>query len=153
MTNSTCRRLPTESVCQSALAEILLSADCVFGPESDNIQVLQVSNESTAGALINGLSLLAPSDECRKAVVPFLCLYLFGLCNKSGVSIQPTSGQCAEIRDLLCPREWKIVQSFNFEVPLPDCEALPEEASTCPAQSGGGSGNSLEGIDSNKIKI
>ena len=120
-----------DGVCQAPLTSLLLSVNCA--PDSDgNILVLQ-NEESTASQLISGLEFLQPSDACREAVVPFLCLSIFGLCSESGVSIQPTSGRCEEIRDVLCQREWTTAVSFGFS--LPDCNIFPNESASCSAQN------------------
>ena len=134
----------TNGICQTPLTSILLSMNCVLDREG-NILVLQ-NEESTASELISGLEFLQPSDACRKAVVPFFCLYLFGLCDESGVSIQPTSGQCKEIRDVLCSREWATAVSFEF--PLPDCNIFPDESAACSAQAGNSSDRSGSGSGS-----
>ncbi len=118
-----------DGVCQAPLTSLLLSVNCA--PDSDgNILVLQ-NEESTASQLISGLEFLQPSDACREAVVPFLCLSIFGLCSESGVSIQPTSGRCEEIRDVLCQREWTAAVSFGLS--LPDCNDFLIESASCPA--------------------
>ena len=132
---------PYAGICQTPLTSILLSMNCVPDREG-SILVLQ-NEESTASELISGLEVLKPSDACRKAVVPFFCLYLFGLCDESGVSIQPTSGRCEEIRDVLCSREWATALSFGFS--LPDCNIFPDESASCSAQTGNSSDESGSG--------
>ena len=94
--------------------------------------------ESTARDLIFRLEFLRPSDECKEAVTPFLCLDLFGLCDSSGVSLQPTSGQCEDVRDRACRTEWATALSLGVD--LPDCESFPSEQASCPDRSGSGSG-------------
>ncbi len=94
--------------------------------------------ESTARQLTAGFSFLNPSPECEEEVVPFLCLFLFGLCDSSGVSLQPTSGQCEHLRDGVCSTEWSTALSIGVD--LPDCNSFPAEQASCPDQSGSGSG-------------
>ena len=94
--------------------------------------------ESTARDLIPSLEFLRPSDECREAVTPFLCLDLFGLCDSSGVSLQPTSGQCEDVRDRVCRTEWATALSLGVD--LPDCESFPSEQASCQSQRSNGSG-------------
>ena len=89
--------------------------------------------------LINGLTFIKASDECRSKAIPLLCLYLFGLCGESGIFIQPTRGECEEVRDETCQQEWNIVEALDVD--LPDCTMLPREASFCPAISGSNSTN------------
>lgn len=95
---------------------------------------------SSAQVLLFGLDIQQSSDKCRKAVIPFMCLHLFGLCDSSGVSFQPTMQQCLDVRDELCAAEWELALSLNFD--LPDCGGLPKEQFFCPAQN-----RSTSGID------
>ena len=100
--------------------------------------------EDTASQLLPLLNLLRPSAACTEAVVPFLCVFLFGLCDSSGVSIQPTSVQCEQIRDVLCPDQWR---QAALVVDLPDCSIFPAEQASCPVASGNGlSGSGLDAI-------
>ena len=89
------------------------------------------NEENTAAQLINGLTSLGASDECLSNAVPFLCLHLFGLCDVSGVTIQPTSSQCEEIRDTTCHQEWMFID--KLDIGLPNCEIFPAESMSCPA--------------------
>ena len=125
---------PTKTgLCQSALEDILLSMNC----ESGESPLVLRDNEENAGLLIPALLSQSPSPECREAVIPFLCLHLFGLCDSSGVSIQPTSGQCRNVRDNLCSAEW---QAATTAFDLPDCDSFPEEqASYCGSDKESGS--------------
>ena len=107
--------------------------------DSERIPLVLRDEESTARGLISSLEFLGPSDECRGAVTPFLCLSLFGLCDSSGVSLQPTSGQCEEIRDRVCRTEWATALSFGADIP--DCGKFPSEQASCLDQSGSGSGS------------
>ena len=98
-----------------------------------NILVTQ-NDESTASQMVFGLSIIKPSPECRELVVPFLCLYLFGLCDMLGIFIQPTIGQCEEIRDVVCTTEW--ATALRFGIDLPDCGIFPKESLSCPVLNG-----------------
>ena len=95
---------------------------------------MQQNDESTANQILSGLNFLSPSPECRELVVSFLCHYMFGLCDMSGISIQLTIGQCEEIRDVVCPTEWATALSFGFD--LPDCGIFPMESPSCPVLNG-----------------
>ena len=121
-------------VCQAELENYLLSMNCEVG---DTPLVLN-DGESVAVELVLALdNFLSPSPECREAVVPFLCLFLFGLCDTSGLSLQPTSAQCLDIRDRLCVEEWRLAAMLQD---LPDCESLPSEQVLCTVNTRGGSG-------------
>ena len=121
--------------CQTELESILLQKNC----DSEGVPLVLRDEESTARDLISSLEILGLSDECREAVTPFLCLYLFGLCDSSGVSLQPTSGQCVDVRDRVCRTEWDTALSLGVD--LPDCESFPSEQASCPDQSGSDSVN------------
>ena len=85
---------------------------------------MQQNDESTAKQILFGLGdFITPSPECRELVVPFLCLYLFGLYDMSGISI---IGQCEEIRDVVCFTEW--ATALRYGIDLSDCGIFPMES-------------------------
>ena len=129
--NHTCpTTLIQNSVCKNSLVEILSSINCDTADLGGNILVQQ-NDESTASQILLRLdNFLNPSPECRELVVPFLCLYQFGLCDMSGIFIQPTIGQCEKIRDVVCRNEWTTVLRFGID--LPDCGIFPTESPSCP---------------------
>ena len=133
----------TNSVCLDMLVGILQSMNCDIDYERGVL--VQQNQESTANLLVTGLELIKPSPECQRVALPFFCLYLFGLCdNSSGVSIYPTTEQCEEIRDVICPTEWATALSFDFN--LPDCKIFPMESPSCPVLNGSGSGSPSNGM-------
>ena len=115
------------------LEDTLLSMNCDTG---ESLLVLH-DDEMNARLLIPALRQI-PSLECRAAAIPLLCMYLFGLCDSSGVNIQPTSGQCRNIRDNLCSVEWQTAIMLGLD--LPECEIFPEEQLSC-SDNVTGSGN------------
>ena len=132
--NQQCFPYPTTSSggeCRAHLTNTLLSLNCDPG---ETPLVLR-DEEDTASQLLPLLNLLRPSAACTEAVVPFLCVFLFGLCDSSGVSIQPTSVQCEQIRDVLCPDQWR---QAALVVDLPECSSFPAEQAPCPVASGSG---------------
>ncbi len=128
---------PTEGgLCQSVLEDTLLSMNCEPG---ESPLVLR-DDETNARLLIPALR-QSPSPECRAAAIPLLCMHLFGLCDSSGVSVQPTSGQCRNIRDNLCSVEWQTAISFGLN--LPDCDSFPPDNQvSCPINDQGNGSNS-----------
>ena len=70
---------------QSCLPDRLSSRDVYISATN------QEAVEAQASELVSGLDLLGPSPECRAAVQPFLCLYLFGLCDSRGTATSPRS--------------------------------------------------------------
>ena len=78
--------------------------------------------------------LIKPSDECRDAVVPFLCLYTFGLCGEYDNDYRPTAAECSNVRDSVCENEW--IQAAELLVlygqpPLPNCSHLDNDGLEC----------------------
>ena len=55
--------------------------------------------------------LFDPSPECEVAYRSFLCLYLFGACD-SNSSLLATQATCSHVRDVVCEREWREIDSF-----------------------------------------
>ena len=65
------------------------------------------------------------SKECQFAVLPFICLYTFPICDCATTRLyQPTRESCELIRDETCSSEWILVNSINPDL-LPDCSNLP----------------------------
>ena len=73
--------------------------------------------------------MLTDSQECLQAAVPFLCHYLFPLCdNTTGELYLPTQEECLQIREQVCSREWSLAKVAGFGDQLPDCSQLPLQA-------------------------
>ena len=92
----------------------------------------QEAVEAQASQLFSRLGDLNPSPECRAAVQPFLCLYLFGLCDSRGTAYQPTFEECVLISTDVCESEWMLANSFLALLqlpPLPECTSFPSTAS------------------------
>lgn len=115
----------TGGVCQEALKESLQSQNC----HSEGTPLVLRDSEVMGQQLISALELFA-SQECRDVGIPLLCMYLFGVCSSSGVSLQPTSSQCKSARDDLCNDAWVLAQGFGAD--LPDCDNFPVEQVSCP---------------------
>ena len=102
---------------------------------SNNNIVDQISTEEEIGRLIYSLDLfIQPSEKCRSAVIPFLCLYTFGVCGANNDDYRPTAAQCMEIRDSICESEWKKASDLLALAglpPLPDCSSLDDEGLDC----------------------
>ena len=124
------------SICRDALENILSTK---MNCEPTGAPLVLRDGSTSAQILLFGLDRLGSSEQCREAVIPFMCLHLFGLCDTSGVFFQPTVQQCLDVRDELCSPEWELVAS-SLDFDLPDCETLPTEQPSCPMQSGSGSG-------------
>lgn len=65
------------------------------------------------------------AQECRSAAVPFMCQYLFPLCdNTTGELYLPTHEECLRISEQVCLQEWNLARLAGFGDQLPDCSRL-----------------------------
>ena len=113
--------------------EILKSfQSCLSGQENDSFIYIsdyvsdQATREEEIGTLLYGLdTFIKPSHECREKVVPFLCLFTFGLC-QNGINYWPTIDECVDIRDVTCKSEWSRASDLlsSLGQQLPDCNTL-----------------------------
>ena len=102
-------------------------------PPALNIPSLvdQEAGERDAMNLVNGLSFLNPSPQCREAIIPFLCLYIFTLCDSSNNLHTTLREDCLELRDNICAEEWSQAVGFLGPGVLPLCEDLPDITDEC----------------------
>ena len=112
---------------QDCLPDRLGSSDIYISPRSGENQE---DLEMQAKLLLIGLSAIA-SPECEEAALPFLCLYLFRLCDSNGILYQPTSIDCVTISTGVCEREWAIAAGAVGQERLPQCELLPMTPLLC----------------------
>ena len=115
---------------QSCLLGSLGNSDIYISPrDGDDQEELEIQ----AKLLFNGLSspLISASPECVEAVLPFLCLYLFRLCDNDGTLYQPSSGDCMTISTVVCAREWAVATEILGQERLPQCESLPMTSILC----------------------
>ena len=77
----------------------------------------------------------AARPTCKDAAVPFMCQYVFPLCDSTtGQLYLPTQQECLQISQQVCSIEWFLAKSLLSDY-LPDCEKLPLQ---------GGSGDGME---------
>ena len=102
-------------------------------PPALNIPSLidQEAGERDAMKLVNGLSFLNSSPQCREAIMPFLCLYIFTLCDSSNNLRTTLREDCLELRDNICAEEWSQAVGFLGPGVLPLCEDLPDITDEC----------------------
>lgn len=86
----------------------------------------QKALEDLATQLLNGLKRIS-NPECELAATPFLCFYIFGLCDITGNLLLPSSEQCEQITSDVCAQEWAIAMAVLGSEQLPTCESLPED--------------------------
>ena len=91
----------------------------------------QEAGERDAMNLVNGLSFLNPSPQCREAIIPFLCLYIFTLCDSSNNLHTTSREDCLELRDNICAEEWSQAVGFLGPGVLPLCDDLPDITDEC----------------------
>ena len=85
----------------------------------------QQIGENDALSLVNGLSFLNPSQQCSETIMPFLCLYIFSLCDSSNTLHTILRQDCLDIRDDVCAREWSQAVAFLGGGVLPVCDEDP----------------------------
>ena len=91
----------------------------------------QVAGEANAVRLVNGLSLLNPTPQCSEAIIPFLCLSIFKLCDANGGVHNIISEDCHFLRDEVCAEEWSQAVGLLGDGILPVCEGLPDINDDC----------------------
>ena len=81
--------------------------------------------------LMNGIAFLNPSPQCREVILPFLCLFVFKLCDLDSHFHNSLREDCLEIRDDICAEEWLSAVNFLGDRVLPICEDLPDITDEC----------------------
>ncbi len=115
--------------CREALQD---AQSCLMGDQGDgNVYIPASGNqdaiETEAQTLIAALPRLQPSQECQEAIVPFLCLHLFKLCDMNGSLHQLSSQRCSNVTGNICATEYPAIVSFAGAEKLPDCTSLPDD--------------------------
>ena len=127
---STCAQVTVYSgdICRN---ELLSLQTCLSGvtspPPALNIpsSIDQETGESDAMRLVNGLSFLSPSQQCQEAVIPFICISIFNLCDSSNTLHTALKEDCLYIRDDVCVSEWSMAVELLGADFFPVCEELP----------------------------
>ncbi len=115
---------------------------CLPGPDG-SIDVLS-DEEEQATEYMSQINLIGVNAACKKDVIPFLCLFLFGLCGGYNSFIHPTVETCERVRDVSCREEWKIAKKLGAHY-LPECKFFPDHVSNCFDQHNNISVNELIG--------
>ena len=116
-------------VCRDELTSL---QKCFFGATTPSpalnipTSISQDSSEEQAMSLANGLSLLNPTEECIEAIVPFLCLALFPLCDHDNNLRTISREDCLSLRDEICVDPWRMAVQFLGSGVLPICEDLAD---------------------------
>ena len=127
---STCAQVTVYSgdICRNELLSLQTCLSSVPSPPPAlNVpsSIDQETGESVAMRLVNGLSFLNPSQQCKEAIIPFLCISIFNLCDSSNTLHTALRGDCLYIRDDICVSEWSTAVEFLGADVLPVCEELP----------------------------
>ena len=88
---------------------------------SSNVSLQQ--SESTASQLKTFQSFL--SSQCQAVALPFLCLYLFPLCDENQTIYLPSMAECISISTDICKSEWMKAMNLQLVTNLPVCSTLP----------------------------
>ena len=91
----------------------------------------QQMGERDAMNLVNGLTFLNPSPQCRESIMPFLCLFVFSLCDSSNNLHTTLRKDCLDLRDDICAEEWIQAVGFFGDGVLPFCEDLQDITDDC----------------------
>lgn len=87
----------------------------------------QAGNETTAKLFMQDVNFLGASEECRSFLTPFMCHYLFPLCDEN-IHHNLSRNQCNKIKDGVCKDTWNTALLFpSIKERLPRCENLPPE--------------------------
>ena len=137
-TNSTSLCVQIETYSGRICTEAFTSLQACFSgdtspPPAPNIPSLidQQAGERDAMNLVNGLSLLSPSPQCREAIIPFLCLSTFTLCDSSNHLHTILREDCLKLRDDICAEEWRQAVAILGPGVLPVCEDLRDANDEC----------------------
>ena len=127
----------TGSPCYSLLQQF---QDCFTTTNSDELYIDEKTDTTTSDSIVGLISLansLYGSELCEEDLIPFMCLYLFPICDKSGSIFYPSSQDCLYISTDVCRNEWQKVIEFGEESLLPKCNTLPTESTyrTCIGKS------------------
>ena len=131
--NNSCSQLSNYSgeVCRKDLTSLQVCFSGVPSPLGIPSGVDQQEGETNAMDLVTGLSFLNPSQQCREALMPFICLFIFNLCDSSNTLHTILRQDCLDIRDDLCASEWsQAIAILGAEV-LPVCEDFPDIMDDC----------------------
>ena len=118
-------------ICKDELVSLQMCFSGVTSPLNIPSSIDQQTGESDAMSLVNGLSFLNPSQQCSEAIMPFLCLYTFNLCDSNNTLHTILRQDCLDIRDDICAREWSQGVTFLGDGVLPVCEDLPDVIENC----------------------
>ena len=86
----------------------------------------QIENEQFLNFVVDAIEFGSTfsSQECVDAFLPFMCQYLFPLCNTSGDLLLPSQEECLAISTGVCQAEWDLLSRVAADY-IPHCADLP----------------------------
>ena len=70
-------------------------------------------------------------STCKAASTPFLCQYVFPLCDcKTGDLYLPLQETCQEVSTVTCRTLWILLEEMIQPLKLPDCSTFPMATNT-----------------------
>ena len=118
-------------VCREVFTTLQTCFSGVSSPPNIPSSIDQQAGERNATNLVRGLSFLTPSPQCREALMPFLCLFIFNLCDSNNQLHTILRRDCLELRDDICADEWSQAVGFLGAGVLPVCEDLSDITDEC----------------------
>lgn len=130
ITSSSCSEVEPYSgeVCRDALTSLQMCFSGVTSaPPALTIPSL-VDQQTAERDLRNRISHLhpPPPPECREAILPYLCLSVFQLCDSNNQLHSVVREDCLALREDVCAEQWSQVEAF-----LTVCEDLPDTTEEC----------------------
>ena len=114
-------------VCRDELMSLQMCFSGVTSPPPAlNIpsSIDQKTSESDAMSVMNSFSLFSYNQQCNEAIMPFLCLSIFSLCDSNSTLHTIQRQDCLDIRDDICASGWSEVELFLGTGVFPVCEDL-----------------------------
>ena len=133
VSNRNCSQVSEYSgeVCRDELVSLQMCFSGVTSPLNIPSSIDQQTRENDTMSLVNGLSFLNLSQQCSEAIMPFLCLSIFSLCDSSNTLHTILRQDCLDIRDGVCDSLWSQAVGFLGDGVLPVCEDLPDVIEDC----------------------
>ena len=98
-----------------------------------NVTHASQSNNAKEAIVLLFKNLLDSSIECKAAFLPFMCHYLFPICDESNSTVfLPSYQDCTYISTNVCKVEWQEAIVYGLDSLLPSCTKLPDNPS-CPS--------------------
>ena len=128
-----CTRISyTGEVCLSVLKELqaTVTLDTTDISNATDVYIAsgvdQTHNEQFLNFVVDAIEFGSTfsSQKCVDAFLPFMCQYLFPLCNTSGDLLLPSQEECLAISTGVCQVEWDLLSRVAADY-LPICADLP----------------------------